>query len=234
DLKSFNPVFSIGGTGFGAPFRILTCACLAALVFSRVTPATHLCLFILLTSVAVPAKYIGYNRYFPQMWALAPLALFNLAAHPRIPRLGRFAAPLAIAPPVLLAALCLARTLAQNAFWWRTASEQAAAISAIARMPVKSVPAKFPYTFRERLAFAGITPEQAAADGDATIKFELSPAFIHPADDPGGAAAAVKKESAAYWRMNSFSLEEVFTAPFWRAYLSPPRPLWKAPSLSGD
>ena len=76
---SFNPVFSVGGgvAGLGLWFNILLLISVVLLVVSRKNLVTWLCVIIFVSSNFAPVKYIGYERYFPQIWAILPLAVMN-------------------------------------------------------------------------------------------------------------------------------------------------------------
>jgi len=79
----FNPVFSgCGGTslaGQGLWFNALLLISVVLLAVSRKNLVTWLCVVIFVSSNFAPLKFIGYARYFPQIWAIFPLAALNFA-----------------------------------------------------------------------------------------------------------------------------------------------------------
>ncbi|MBQ9693515.1 MAG: hypothetical protein IJV69_02015, partial [Kiritimatiellae bacterium] len=77
--SEFSPEFYVAGgvAGLGTCFRFLFCMSILFLLLSKKNTTFWIALFILISSNLAPLKYIGYNRYFPQMWALPFLALFN-------------------------------------------------------------------------------------------------------------------------------------------------------------
>lgn len=85
DRPDFAPVFSVvGGVGgLGGMFRLLLLLSIVALALSRLNAVTLLCVFLFVSANLAPLKYIGYARYFPQMWAIPFLAAFNFLYAPR-------------------------------------------------------------------------------------------------------------------------------------------------------
>ncbi|MBQ3344264.1 MAG: hypothetical protein IJG84_20365 [Kiritimatiellae bacterium] len=83
----FNPslVCQGGGNleGFGTLFRALMWMSILALALSKRTVAFWCAIFIFITSNLIPAKYIGYARYTPQMIIVPALAFFNFAYAPQ-------------------------------------------------------------------------------------------------------------------------------------------------------
>ena len=76
----FAPEFSVAGGvgGHGTFFRILLGLSVIAFCLSRKTAVTFLAAFVFLLSNLAPVKYIGYGRYFPQIWLIPFLAAYNL------------------------------------------------------------------------------------------------------------------------------------------------------------
>ena len=76
---SFNPVFSVSGgvAGLGLWFNALLLISVVLLVVSRKNMVTWLCVVIFVSSNFSPLKFIGFERYFPQIWAIFPLAVMN-------------------------------------------------------------------------------------------------------------------------------------------------------------
>jgi hypothetical protein len=75
----FSPCFDVAGgvEGLGTCFRILLMASVALLLVARKNLITWLCVIVFVSSNFAPLRYIGYNRYFPQIWMLFPLAAMN-------------------------------------------------------------------------------------------------------------------------------------------------------------
>ena len=75
----FNPVFTnCGGVaGLGLWFNGLLLISVVLLAVSRKNLITWLCVLIFASANFAPLKYLGYNRYFPQIWAIFPLAVLN-------------------------------------------------------------------------------------------------------------------------------------------------------------
>lgn len=161
----FNPVFTVCGgvAGFGSVFRIMLLLSLIALIASKKNIVTVICVFIFVTTLVAPLKYIGFSRYFLQIWAIPSLALFNLAAFPIYkPQRQLFAKALQlsyIAVPVLIAALCMLRTLAFNG---RSLAIEAARQQALAGLKKQSDTwqigrKNYPtYSLAKRMKVAGI------------------------------------------------------------------------------
>lgn len=87
----FSPVFAVAGgvAGMGAAFRIMLLGSAVALALSKKNSVFWLCLFVFAVSNLAPLKYIGYNRYFPQIWVIPFLAGFNLLSNP-LPGIRRY------------------------------------------------------------------------------------------------------------------------------------------------
>lgn len=77
--NDFSPVFNVvGGVGgLGTSLNLLMCSCVVLLVLSRKNLISLLCVFLLLTLIVYPLKYLGYARYFPQVWAIIPLGVYQ-------------------------------------------------------------------------------------------------------------------------------------------------------------
>ena len=76
----FSPVFEVAGcgvAGIGLWFNILLLVSVVLLVASRKNLVTWLCVIIFVSSNFAPLKFIGFERYFPQIWAIFPLAVMN-------------------------------------------------------------------------------------------------------------------------------------------------------------
>ena len=81
--ESFNPLFFVkGGVGGLRTLNYLLCACVLMLLLSKKDLVTFSCLYFIITLFLCPLKYIGYARYFPQIWAVIPMAFYQFAYHP--------------------------------------------------------------------------------------------------------------------------------------------------------
>ena len=74
---SFAPSFFHEVDGLGWWFGILFLLSVVLLAVSRKNMITWLCAIIFVSPNFVPLKFIGYGRYFPQVWAIFPLAVMN-------------------------------------------------------------------------------------------------------------------------------------------------------------
>ena len=78
---SFSPEFyvSAGVAGSGSAMRFMLLFGLLALLLSKKSFITLLCAMIFLLSNFAPLKYIGYSRYFPWIWGIPILALYQFS-----------------------------------------------------------------------------------------------------------------------------------------------------------
>ncbi len=76
---NFSPTFSVCGgvAGAGLWFNCLLALSVVLLAASRKNTVTWLCVIIFVSANFAPLKYIGYSRYFPQIWAIFPLSVMN-------------------------------------------------------------------------------------------------------------------------------------------------------------
>ncbi len=81
----FHPEFYVCGgvKGLGLWFNILLILSMVAFALSKNGWPLGIAIFVFITGNLAPLKYIGYNRYFPQMWIIPALAFCNLYACPR-------------------------------------------------------------------------------------------------------------------------------------------------------
>ena len=80
--SDFSPVFKGSGalvSGNGPMFNALLLISVCLLIVARKNVITWLCVVVFVSSNFAPVKYIGYSRYFPQIWAIFPLAVMNFA-----------------------------------------------------------------------------------------------------------------------------------------------------------
>lgn len=78
---AFEPEFyvSAGVAGSGSGMRLMLLLGVVALAFSKKGFVTALCIGVFLLSNFAPVKYIGYARYFPWIWGVPILALYQFA-----------------------------------------------------------------------------------------------------------------------------------------------------------
>ena len=81
----FSPVFPLEDgksvNGLRNMNALLWCS-IVLLMLAKKDRITLACLFILLTLVLYPLKYIGYIRYFPQVWVVIPLGFYQFCFRP--------------------------------------------------------------------------------------------------------------------------------------------------------
>ncbi len=82
----FQPDFNLqvtrGVGGFGIFLNYLFCFSLFLLLLAKKDAVSFICLFLLATLFLYPLKYIGYERYFPQVWAIMPLCFYQFCFSP--------------------------------------------------------------------------------------------------------------------------------------------------------
>lgn len=80
----FEPIFEVVGgvAGYGTFFRILLLVSVLCLTLSRKNTVLLLCVCLFVSANLLPLKYIGYNRYCPQLLALPFLAVLNFLYAP--------------------------------------------------------------------------------------------------------------------------------------------------------
>lgn len=157
----FAPAFYVasGVSGLGTWFRILMVGSSLALLCSKKNSIFWLSVFIFITANLAPLKYIGYNRYFPQIWAFPFLAAYNLLYA------CRWHCPeklLAIGKPIIFTGIALLllpiqlRTFAYQARALATEGVRQALLTPYKGQKCKLPQEKDLFTVRERLAAAGI------------------------------------------------------------------------------
>lgn len=219
----FAPVFEVAGGvgGLGAFFRLMLLGAAVALACARRNAVTWLCLFLFVTANLAPLKYIGYARYFPQIWAIPFLAAFNLAYAPRPfwARLRGFAAARAaiVAGVAALTAPVAARTVAyQGRMWALERERQARCAEMAARGAAWRLEGKGDsYTLRRRLAAAGL--RLTAAEGAPAFRLD---ARLQLPLRPGEDAVATDKRFPICDRVGALA-----RFPWGEAFRRPPRPL---------
>lgn len=82
----FDPTFVVSATrgvgGYGSSLNGLFFLSIVSIVLAKKNLVSCLYLYLLLTLVLCPVKYIGYERYFPQAWVLIPLGFYQFCAFP--------------------------------------------------------------------------------------------------------------------------------------------------------
>lgn len=79
----FHPVFVVNPSVDGLrELDILLCASIVLLLLAKKDLVTIFYFYILITLTLCPLRYIGYERYFPQAWALIPIGIFQFCSFP--------------------------------------------------------------------------------------------------------------------------------------------------------
>ena len=118
----FDPVFFVrNGVGGLKSLNVLFCLGIVLLLLARKNPVTLAGLWIVLTLICYPVKYIGFLRYFPHAWLVVPLGIYQFCRFPpgwlrRWPPAER---ALRISLYSVLGAVSLAYCLNVFAFQWR-------------------------------------------------------------------------------------------------------------------
>lgn len=224
--SDFTPVFTVAGGvgGLGGFFRLLMCGAVVALVCSRRNAVTVLCLFLFFTGNLAPLKYIGYVRYFPQMWAIPFLAAFNLAYAPRgifawrwFPRLLRVAVIVGVVALMISVAL---RTVAYQGRMWKFEHERQIRY---AMMRSQSPAWRLEggqgdsYTLRRRMEAAGLR----LTDAQNAPTFSVNARFQIPL-----LSAGERLDSLDTRFPICDTPRELLRFPWWEAFRSIPAPLW--------
>ena len=240
DNPNFNPVFTVFGgvDGFGSGFRVVLLASVIALVASKKNIVTAMCGFIFLTTLVTPLKYVGFSRYFPQIWAIPALALFNLAAfsccnkffgNHCVKSLFKISC---IALPVMVAAFCALRTLA---FGGRCLAIEASRQRALAELKTISGwwrhdgEQKRTYTLARRMGVAGIDCVVGSEGEPGLPSYSYDEQYMWASvEKAGDAAEAVHNE---FFIVNSAG--QILRFPWRKAFTSCPSILWYGFSKTG-
>lgn len=163
NIPNFSPEFYVAGGvgGLGTVFRILFCFSILALLLSKKNAVFWISLFILVSSNLAPLKYLGYNRYFPQMWALPFLAFFNLLYAPifsmprnwvKVAKIGAAVALILFITPILL------RTMAYQTRQVILEAERQSALTLLHKQEqaFQLKPSEDTFTVRQRLCVSGV------------------------------------------------------------------------------
>ena len=237
DTPDFNPVFTVCGgvAGFGALFRVLLLASAIALLMSKKNVVTGICGFILLTTLITPLKYVGFSRYFLQVWAIPPLALFNLAAAPNFElpnkRWRNALKVAAIIVPVCVASLCALRTLAFNGRCFAVESARQAALCQLKSRSQKWCTNGIcfnSYSFARRMQVEGLEYDYDASrnysveNGSTTPCLSYDKQYMWATEDATRAeAVSVDKEFFI-----ADSPGRLLAFPWFKAYTRIPHVLW--------
>lgn len=229
---NFDPVFTVCGgvAGFGTVFRFLLGASVISLIFSQKNVITCICAFLFLTTLVTPLKYVGFSRYFLQVWAIPPLAIFNLVSNPiwkdhdalwsKSIRYGLMIVP------VLIAALCAVRSLA---FYGRTIGLETDRQTALSTLKVVSdrwcVGQDNPstYTLVRRMAAEDMTCKivvPGVTNDLPRIDYYGQFAWASIRDAKAGALTAEESYPIAN------SVGELFSFPWRKSFSSWPHILW--------
>jgi len=228
----FDPVFTVFGgvDGFGTSFRLLLGVSVLALIFAKKNLVTGLCAFLFLTTLVTPLKYVGYSRYFTQVWAIPPLAIFNLVAHPlwrnRDAAWSWGLRSGVVLIPFAIAVLCGIRSLA---FYGRTLGIEKCrqvALSALkAASPVwrVDVDQMNSYTLVRRLEVADILyRDKGEESADAFPEFDFDGSFLWACERD--AQRRAQSVDQAFPVVNSIG--EIVRFPWGKAFSARPQILW--------
>ncbi len=221
---NFAPEFYVAGGvgGFGTFFHLMMWGSCAALALSRKNGVFWLCLFLFVTANLAPLKYIGYSRYFPQIWAIPFLALFNLLYAP-MPWLTKVAnavkLPALVACSVFITPFFI-RTLAYQGMQFRLEWErQHRFTQLIAESPVRQSTQTMRYVFRKRAESAGIQ----FVDDAALPTLPYNAKFGIPLED-----IAITKQFTVV-----DTLPGLLRFPWREAFTHIPHPIWQQPHNAG-
>ncbi len=180
----FAPEFYVcGGVGgFGTWFRLLMFGSVVAFACSRKNEVFYLALFIFFSANFAPLKYIGYARYFSQIWIVPFLAVFNLmyVPLPSLTNMMRRMRIVMIMGGLLFVSLFAVRTLAYQGRSWAIENERQRRFDSLKEKSVEwRLPSTATYTFRKRVEAAGI---KATHRPDAPM-LNYNPQFLMPDED---------------------------------------------------
>lgn len=224
----FSPVFAVAGgvAGMGTAFRIMLFGSAVALALSKKNSVFWLCLFVFAVSNLAPLKYIGYNRYFPQIWIIPFLAGFNLLSNP-LPWIRRYVyrwgRVVCIVGMAALTSLTLVRTVAYQG---RMMVLEAARQQQLERLRNVSdiwyVSEDIDsYTLRERLRVADIK----VAPDPLMPRLRLNRQFLYPHTGSDDEILSLASEFPV-----CDSVAALLRFPFFRSFSRIPYPLTERPA----
>lgn len=227
---SFAPEFYVAGGvgGLGTIFRLLFCFSLVALLLSKKNAVFWIALFILISSNLAPLKYLGYNRYFPQMWALPFLSFFNFLYAPRCSLLLRWQKIMKICAAVALIAfisLILLRTIAYQTRQIIFEAERQSALSLLHERIVQLSPDDATFTVRQRLYASGI---QVTSDSSA-LHLCMNRKDLLFGENANLRAAELRQQVPI-----CDTLQQILTFPWGKITESFPHPIFYSPLKSID
>lgn len=230
----FCPEFAVYGgvAGMGGAFRILFLVGIAALIFSKKNIVTLLCVFLMVTTVVTPLKYVGYARYFPWIWAMPFLALFNLAADACRSERFRFLAIVVrvavFSVAAVVATFVFMRTLAYCGRCFAFESRRQAALEDMRRQSSRwrlDAESVHSFTLVRRLEVAGIDCCVGCQDKAIPRLFYDWRAFWLSRDDAEREGRALQAEFPI-----PRTLRELAAFPWRKAYGGIPHILWNVKS----
>ncbi len=216
----FSPEFYVcGGVGgFGSWFSLMMLGSVFAFSVSRKNTVFLLSLFIFFTANLAPLKYIGYSRYFSQIWVIPFLAAFNLIYEP-YPWIAKYIKPLrncVVIGCVLFVSLFALRTVAYQGRmfvmeWERQQRfEEMLQVSSEWRLDSQR---SYEYTYLKRVESSGIR----VTENPTAPVLVYNTQFVMPGED------VILSELFPVCD----SLQELFRFPWIRAYRYIPHPLWR-------
>ncbi len=214
----FAPEFYVcGGVGgFGSWFCLLMLGSLVALAVSHKNRIVWLCIFIFFTANLAPLKYIGYSRYFSQIWIIPFLALFNLlySSYSWLSRYVKRVRIFALIGCVLFMVPFILRTLAYQGMQLRLEHERQQRFEKMREESVEwhcDIP--FRYTDIKRFQAAGIK----LSDNPNKPKVIYNQQFLMPLED----LSITKRFTICD------TVKSILTFPWLEAFASLPHPLWR-------
>ncbi len=172
DKPAFSPVFTFT-RGYGLSFRCLLVASVVMMLCTKKNLIAGVIVVVFVLSNLCPLKYIGYPRYFPQIWLIPILSAYNFVysegwVRNRCPRVAfSFVKTALLAGFLVLAAFVMVRTAAsygRSLAWERIRQDELQRLR-IARHSVTLPDTPLQYALYRRLKHAGvrITPNGAKA-----------------------------------------------------------------------
>lgn len=155
----FNPECVSPIAGLGALFRLIFVGSICLLVVSKTKKIPLVCALVFLTLIFVPLKYVGYPRYYPQIWLIIPLSVYCFVYSGRKLPLKRYLDMAVVIGLVALTFMFDLRTLAYQGRMWVVELARQHNYAELARDLNGSqvvVNGSFAWTFAKRLQLAGV------------------------------------------------------------------------------